>query len=105
MVCMKATIDIPDELYRQVKAKSALRGQAVREVAVSLFQGWISQLEETAVQTPSISEGQPVPSWFGGARRYGQRVQRHDMTAVRRSIVRGRTDAGDDLAAAGEQGA
>ena len=104
MVCMKATIDIPDELYRQVKAKSALRGQAVREVAVSLFQGWISQAEETAVQAPSTSEGQPVPGWFGGARRYGQHVRRHDMTAVRRSIVHGRMQAAEDLEVAGEQG-
>lgn len=37
---MKATIDIPDELYRRVKAKSALEGRTVRAVAVELFQRW-----------------------------------------------------------------
>lgn len=31
---MKATIEIPDELYRRVKAKSALEGRPVREVAL-----------------------------------------------------------------------
>ena len=34
---MKTSIDLPDELYRQVKAKSALEGKTVREVATSLF--------------------------------------------------------------------
>lgn len=38
---MKATIDIPDELYRQVKAKSALLGKSVREVTVELFRQWV----------------------------------------------------------------
>ena len=34
---MKTSIDLPDELYRQVKARSALEGKTVREVATSLF--------------------------------------------------------------------
>jgi len=40
---MKATIDVPDELYRQVKAKSALQGKAIREVTVALYQRWLEQ--------------------------------------------------------------
>ena len=38
---MKTTIDIPDELYRKVKAKSAVQGRRVRDVTVELFQHWI----------------------------------------------------------------
>lgn len=38
---MKATIDIPDDLYRRVKAKTALKGRAVREVTIELFQKWV----------------------------------------------------------------
>ena len=38
---MKATLDIPDELYRKVKAKSALEGRRVREVAIALFSEWV----------------------------------------------------------------
>lgn len=38
---MKATIDIPDELYRRVKAKSALEGRPVRAVAIELFRAWV----------------------------------------------------------------
>lgn len=40
---MKATIEIPDELYRQVKAKSALEGRAIREVTIELYQAWLRQ--------------------------------------------------------------
>ena len=40
---MKATIDIPDELYRKVKAKSALEGRPVREVAIDLFRAWLGE--------------------------------------------------------------
>lgn len=40
---MKATIEIPDELYRQVKAKSALEDRTIREVTIELYQAWIKQ--------------------------------------------------------------
>jgi len=40
---MKTTIDIPDDLYRKVKAKSAIQGRRVRDVTVELFQHWIEE--------------------------------------------------------------
>jgi hypothetical protein len=42
---MKATIDVPDDLYRRVKAKTALQGRAVREVTIELFQRWVNEPE------------------------------------------------------------
>ena len=53
---MKATINIPDELYRKVKAKSALEGRPVRAVTVELYRRW---LEEDA-----SSAGQPSAQWL-----------------------------------------
>ncbi len=38
---MKATIEIPEDLYRQVKARSALEGRAIREVTIELYQAWL----------------------------------------------------------------
>lgn len=38
---MKTSLDLPDELYRRVKSKSALQGRAVREVATALFTAWV----------------------------------------------------------------
>jgi hypothetical protein len=43
---MKATIDIPDDLYRRVKAKTALNGRAVRDVTIELFQKWVDEPNE-----------------------------------------------------------
>lgn len=43
---MKATIDIPDDLYRRVKAKAALKGKKLKDVTVSLFEGWVAQADD-----------------------------------------------------------
>ncbi len=40
---MKATFNLPDKLYREVKARSALEGRPVREVVIALFQQWLGQ--------------------------------------------------------------
>ncbi len=45
---MKATIEIPDALYRRVKAQAALRGVAVREVTTELYSRWLSEGSEPA---------------------------------------------------------
>jgi len=44
---MKATIDVPDELYRRVKAKTALQGRAVRDLTIELFQRWVNEPRQT----------------------------------------------------------
>ena len=50
---MKVTINIPDELYRRVKARSALLGLAVRDVTITLYQRWLGEAPSSApVQTP-----------------------------------------------------
>lgn len=48
---MKATIDIPDDLYRRVKAKTAEEGRRIRDVTADLFQQWLDG--ESAVATTS----------------------------------------------------
>ncbi len=86
---MKATLDIPDALYRRVKAKSALAGHPIREVAIRLFSEWADQPPEAA---PALEEPpKKLPPWFGAANSYAAKVKRHDMTAVRESIARRRT--------------
>jgi len=34
---MKVTFEIPDDLYRRVKARTALEGRPLRAIAVQLF--------------------------------------------------------------------
>ena len=95
---MKATIEIPDELYRQVKAKSALEGKAVREVAINLFQGWVLRADGARDKTSAQPHNRPTPSWFGGARHYARHVPKHDMESIRRSIAKGRKAESDSHA-------
>ena len=90
---MKATIEIPDDLYRRVKAKSALEGLAVREVAMNLFHTWVEE-KSVAKNTQAVDHATPhPPAWFGAARKYARRVSRHDMETIRSSIARGRAQA------------
>lgn len=90
---MKATIDIPDELYRKVKAKSALEGRPVRDVTVQLFRKWVSDTQrEPAGSARPKAAGGTLPSWLGALRGYAKNARgRHDMKAVRQSIARGRS--------------
>jgi hypothetical protein len=92
---MKATMEIADELYRQVKAKSALEGRAVREVAEELFRNYVRQEGASprggarAAERRSPVGGEPVPPWFGVLRKRARRVREHDLEAIRESVARG----------------
>jgi hypothetical protein len=56
---MKATLDIPDDLYRRVKARSALEGRTLRSVAIELFQTWLHG--QPAAAEPQQVEGKLLP--------------------------------------------
>lgn len=90
---MKATIDIPDELYRKVKAKGALQGRPVREVTEQLLRNWLTEPEARpggGKQTRS-RDGNTRPPWFGALRAYARNARgRHDMEAIRKSIAHAR---------------
>jgi hypothetical protein len=100
---MKATIEIPDELYRQLKAKSALEGRAIREVATELFTDYVEGrrggdvARELALRDAFTAGERQPPAWFGLARPYLRDVASHDWRAVRESIDRGWT-AADEVA-------
>ena len=92
---MKATIEIPDELYRLVEAKSARERRAVREVTVELYQRYVGQAEvpepapREATASRGLLEGRAIPSWFGVLGKTARAVTRHDMNTIRESIARG----------------
>lgn len=58
---MKATIDVPDELYRRVKAKSALQGRTIREVTEVLYRAWLTQDE---AETSAESAEEWLEAWI-----------------------------------------
>jgi hypothetical protein len=51
---MKATFQIPDELYREVKAETAREGKTLREVAIGLFEQWLRQKKQSSNPTTSV---------------------------------------------------
>lgn len=65
---MKATIEIPDDLYRRVKAKSALQGRPIREVTIDLYQAWLAEEQPAAAPTPE----QWLEEWLRTADEYLQ---------------------------------
>jgi len=98
---VKATVDIPDELYRKVKAKSALEGRPVRDVTVQLFRKWVEEPEEES-QRGTRARSTKKPPWLGALRSYAKNARgRHDMETIRDSIARGR--ARDAAAGDGEE--
>ena len=88
---MKATIDFPDELYRSVKARSAMEGRPLRSVAVELFQQWLASVPP---QT-EIREDSPTPKelakypWLAISRKYAKAGISHELDDIRESISRG----------------
>jgi hypothetical protein len=52
---MKATIEIPDDLYRKVKAKCALQGRPIRAATAELFQRWLDEDMVTSDQSSARS--------------------------------------------------
>jgi non-ribosomal peptide synthetase component F len=76
---MKTSLDLPDDLYRQVKARSALEGRTVREVATALFAAWVAgdvQVHEGAASSSSPHDpNDPREQWLARWQSLGQRVQ------------------------------
>lgn len=87
---MKATLDIPDDLYRRVKSRSALEGRPVRAVAIALFEQWLQHKPEASPSAP-----QPSPEeirrypWLAISRKWVKPGVSHDLEDIRASIARG----------------
>ncbi|MES2657087.1 MAG: hypothetical protein V4689_00645 [Verrucomicrobiota bacterium] len=84
-VSMKATFQIPDELYREVKAETAREGRTLREVTISLFEQWLRDRKRTV--TPSLSV-----DWRNFkaplAHLVPENESDHSMEAMRENIVK-----------------
>jgi hypothetical protein len=63
---MKATIEIPDELYRRVKAEAAWEGRPIREVTIELYRRWLEEDSESANEADSP----PAPSLHDRLEKY-----------------------------------
>jgi hypothetical protein len=60
---MKATIDIPIDLYRKVKAAAALRGTTIRDLTTELYRRWLGEAEPERGEQPA----EWLRSWLSAA--------------------------------------
>jgi hypothetical protein len=101
---MKATLDIPDDLYKRVKARSAMEGKPIRSVAIELFQIWIQTPSDTGVENESVSlsaEDYKKYPWLELARRHKNGNQSSDFREIKKSIAMGwakETGVGGEIA-------
>ena len=82
---MKATFDLPDELYRALKARSALEGRSVRSVAVEVLGKWLAA-GATARMDPAdeLTEDEIARyPWLAATRPYVARRRGLDLEDIR----------------------
>jgi len=83
---MKATFDIPDDLYRRVKARSAMEGRPLRSVILELFQKWLTPSPRPEAEIAPEDAGAP---WLAITRRYLRPDMNHDLESIRPAIAEG----------------
>ncbi len=71
---MKATIDVPDGLYRRVKARSAMEGQSIRDVTVLLFERWLEESPGLVETIGNVDRSTAAANWLKRWEAIGQRV-------------------------------
>ena len=83
---MRTTLDIPDAMYRRIKARSAEEGRTVRSITLVLYSQWLgdSHPEERHGSTRRKRSAKPV--WFGSVK--VDKALPHDMDSIRESIAR-----------------
>jgi hypothetical protein len=92
---MKATFEIPDDLYRRAKARSALEGRPLRSVAVELFQNWLSSRPASPAPRAQKPPDDRKPTrfdnapWTQIARPYIRPGMSHDLDEMEDAIARG----------------
>lgn len=67
---MKATVDIPDQLYRRVKARAALEGRAVRDVTIELYEHWLG---DRPADSPDERKA-AAAAWIARWQELGERI-------------------------------
>jgi len=88
---MKTTLDVPDDLYRAVKAKSAMDGLSVRSVTLMLYGDWLARPDRAPGASAPAPATKKLPAWFGLGRGDVRRNADgpHDMESIRAAVARG----------------
>ena len=89
---MKATIELDDALYRQLKAAAALQGRKVKDLVAEGVRRVLEQPIVDGMQSADTPQSLVVPRWLGSLHAYAHNAAgNHDLDSMRRSVARGRT--------------
>ena len=83
---MRTTLDIPDAMYRRIKARSAEEGRTVRSITLVLYSQWLGDSQPEERRSSTRRRRTARPSWFGSVK--VDKSLSHDMDAIRESIAR-----------------
>jgi hypothetical protein len=94
---MRTTIDLPDETFRQLKARAALSGLKLKELVTQLIERGLAENQVLAASGESTgpADAAPAPTrfdnapWVEKARRYIKPGTSHDMDEIRAAIAQG----------------
>lgn len=81
---MKVTIEIPDTLYRRVKAQASADGRTVRDVTVELYEAWLRpDAAEAEAEAARLAAAQGwLEEWFRMGRELDGKLPPTDRSAV-----------------------
>ena len=83
---MRTTLDIPDTMYRRIKARSAEEGRTVRSITLVLYSQWLGDSQPEERHGSTRRRRTAKPAWFGSVK--VDKSLPHDMDSVRESIAR-----------------
>ena len=99
MRAMRTTIDIPDVLYRSMKARCASMGTTMRHVTITLYGNWMQGPEQLPrIRTEYVLTNPPKPPktdakslipFLGIARKGANLNVSHDWKDIKKSIESG----------------
>jgi hypothetical protein len=89
---MKVTIRVPDDLYRRLKAESALRGLTVREVTTDLYRRWLSG--EVGTAAAEVAPADWLHAWTSAADEAVRTAPRGPSAREELAADRGRLEPG-----------
>lgn len=84
---MKTTVEIPDDLFRAVKARAALQNMRIKDLITQLLARWLTEGDlERKPETESKAERvQQMEAWLQDLRAVGQKI--YERAVDPRSLV------------------
>jgi hypothetical protein len=94
---MRTTIDLPDETFRQLKARAALSGLKLKDLVTQMIESGLAEGQARSALGGPVAPANVAPittrfdnaPWVEKARRYVKPGMSHDMDEIRAAVAQG----------------